>query len=217
MGTYIKYTDENNIEILKEQLPKLSEFNCLTYDGDTNSLKKIERFLKNYKTQQIEQLGGEIYLSSEDQLSEAIINHIDIGSFGKPWTFYYNKEENNKGETQWEYIFYRNGSLFGKGISVFDDRNRRLAGCVIDLITGLQTDKFKNFYGDPFVFDYEFQNETIPNIQFKYQQDDSVEEVYFQDDDYSLRDFINIDDIRIKFPWKENIYYHSFLPMLSSK
>lgn len=216
MGTYIKYTDENNIEIRQEQLHKLSEFNCLTYDDHTNDLKKIERFLKNYKTQQIEQSGGEIYLSSEKQLSEAIINHVDIGSFGKPWTFYYNKEENNKGETQWEYIFYRNGSLFGKGILVLDDRNRKLTGCVIDLITGLQTDKFKNFYGDPSVFDYEFQNETIPNIQFKYGQDDSIKEVYFQDDDYSLRDFLDLDEVRMKFSWNDNTYYHSFSPMLSS-
>ncbi|PWN62606.1 hypothetical protein [Chryseobacterium viscerum] len=216
MGTYIKYTDENTIEIPKEQLHRLSEFNCLIYDSTTNELKKIERFSKNYRTKQIEQLGGEIYLSSEDQLPEVITNHIDIGSFGKPWTFYYNKEKNNKGEAQWEYIFYRNGSLFGKGIFVFDDRNRKLAGCAIDLMTGLITDKFKNFYGDPSVFDDEFQNETIPNIQFKYKEDDSIEEIYFQDEDYSLRDFLNNDEISMKFNWKENTYYHSFEPLFSS-
>ncbi|KAB1231143.1 hypothetical protein [Chryseobacterium viscerum] len=216
MGTYIKYTDENNIEIPKEQLHKLSEFNCLIYDSTTNELKKIERFSKNYRTKEIEQLGGEIYLSSEDQLPKVITNHIDIGSFGKPWTFYYNKEKNNKGEAQWEYVFYRNGSLFGKGVFVFDDRNRKLAGCAIDLMTGLTTDKFKNFYGDPSVFDDEFQNETIPNIQFKYKEDDSIEEIYFQDEDYSLRDFLNNDEISMKFNWKENTYYHSFEPLFSS-
>lgn|GEM_PF-1881695 len=216
MGTCIKYTDENNIEIPKEQLHKLSEFNCLTYDSTTNELKKIERFLKNYRTQQIEQLGGEVYLSPEEESSEIINNHIDIGSFGKPWTFYYNKEKNNQGDTQWEYIFYRNRSLLGKGILVFDNRNRKLAGCAIDLITGFKTEKFKNFYGDPSVFDYEFQNETIPNIEFKYKQDDSIEEVYFRDDDYSLRDFLTNDEIITKFPWKENQYYHSFDPMLYS-
>lgn len=216
MGTYIKYTDENNIEIPKAQLHKLSEFNCLTYDSTTHELKKIERFLKNYRTQQIEQSGGEVYLSSEEESTEIINHHIDIGSFGKPWTFYYNKEQNDQGDTQWEYMFYRNRSLLGKGILVFDNRNRKLAGCTIDLITGFKTEKFKNFYGDPSVFDYEFQNEAIPNIEFKYKQDDSIKEVYFRDDDYSLRDFLNNDEIITKFLWKENQYYHSFDPMFCS-
>lgn len=123
---------------------------------------------------------------------------------------------NNQGETQWEYIFYRNGSLLGKGILVFDDRNRKLAGCAIDVITGFKAEKFKNFYGDPSIFDYEFQNEALPIIEFKYKQDDSIEEIYFRDDDYSLRDFLNNDEIITKFLWKENLYYHSFIPMLPS-
>lgn len=216
MDTYIKYTDENNTEISKDQLHKLSEFNCLTYDYHTNELKKIERFLKNYRTQQVEQLGGEVYLSSEDHLSEVIQRHIDIGTFGKPWTFYYNKENSSKGETMWEYVFYRKGSLLGKGVLIFDNKNRKLAGYAIDAIAGFKTDKFKNFYGDPSLFDDEFQNEIIPTIEFKYNPDDSIEKVYFQDDDYSLRDFLNNDEISTKFDWKENTYYHSFEPFFLS-
>lgn len=214
MDTYVKYTDENSHEIIKEQLGTFSEFNSLTYDGTTNELKKIERFSKNYRTRQVEQLGGEVYLSVEDDLAEVISNHADIGSFGKPWAFYYNKDTNSKGETQWDSIVYRNGSLHGKGSLVFDDRNRKLASCAIDLMTGIKTEKFKNFYGDPSLFDYEFQNETIPTITFKYNENDRIEEIFFQDDEYSVRDFLDNDEISIKFPWKEHPYYHSFEPML---
>ncbi|PIF45183.1 hypothetical protein CLU96_2184 [Chryseobacterium sp. 52] len=211
--TYIKYTDENNNEILKEQLEKFSEFNCLIYDYNTNELKKIERFSKNYRTQQVEQLGGEVYLSVDENLPEVINNHIDIGAFGKPWTFYYHKETNDKGETQWDSILYRNGSLQGKGSFVFDHRNRKLAGCAIDLLTAIKTDKFKNFYDDTFLFDDEFENETIPTIKFTYNENDHVEEIFFQDEEFSLRDFLDNDEITAKFPWKENAYYHSFEPM----
>lgn len=212
--TYIKYTDENNNEIIQEQLHRFSEFNSLTYDGTTHELKKIERFSKNYRTKEVEQLGGEVYLSSEDNLPEVITNHIDIGTFGKPWIFYYNKETNDKGETQWDSILYRNGSLQGKAIAVFDVNYRKLAGCSIDLLTGMKTDKFKNFYGDPTVFDYEFENETIPTIKFTYNEINRVDEIFFLDDEYSLRDFLDNDEISTKFPWKENGYYHAFEPML---
>lgn len=214
VDTYVKYTDENSHEIIKEQLDTFSEFNSLTYDRTTHKLKKIERFSKNYRTQKVEQLGGEVFLSVEDNLAEVITNHIDIGSFGKPWTFYYNKETNVKGEAQWDSIVYRNGSLQGKGIIVFDDRNRKLAGCAIHLLTGIETDKFKNFYGDPSLFDYEFQNETIPTIKFIYNEDGRVEEVFFQDEEFSIRDFLDNDEIASKFSWKENAYYHSFEPIL---
>ncbi|SFZ96087.1 hypothetical protein [Chryseobacterium limigenitum] len=215
LDTYIKYTDENNNETSQKQLDQFSEFNRLTYDSTTHELKKIERFSKNYRTKEVEQLGGEVYLSPEDILPEVITNHIDIGSFGKPWTFHYNKKANDKGETQWDSILYRNGSLHGKAISIFDERNRKLAGCSIDLLTGNKTDKFKNFYGDPSIFEYEFENETIPTIKFTYNEDGRVDEIFFQDDEFSVRDFLDNDEITAKFPWKENVYYHAFEPMLS--
>lgn len=214
MSTYIKYTNSDNKEITSQQIGMLKEFNHHVYDASTNELRKIEKFIKNYKTQNIEQRGGEVFLSSTDILNDVVNGHINIGTLGRAWTFYYNKQTNNKGDVQWEFVTYRKGNLEGKGIFVFDNKNRKIASCSIDLITGQKTNKRKCFFGDPATFFYSFGDENIPNIVFRYKDDNSIRQVYYYDDDYTLSEFLANNQIMSQFPWNQHSYFHSFDPTL---
>lgn len=214
MSTYIKYTNGDNNIVTEQQLSMLTEFNHHTYDKETNELQKIEKFIRNYKTNQIEQRGGEVFVSSSDNLNDIVNNHIGIGILSRGWTFYYNKQTNNNGEVQWEYITYIKGILKDKGIFVFDNKGRQIASCSIDLISGKKTSKRKCFFGNPNIFFYSFGDENIPNIVFRYNDDNSIREIFYYDDDYTLDEFLANEKIMAQFPWAQHAYLHSFEPML---
>ncbi|GAB1347444.1 hypothetical protein [Cloacibacterium normanense] len=214
MSTYIKYTNGDNKIVTEQQLSMLTEFNHHTYDKETNELKKIEKFIRNYKTKQVEQRGGEVFVSSNDDLNDIINNHIGIGILSRGWTFYYNKQSNNKGDVQWEFVTYIKGVLKDKGIFVFDNKGREIVSCSIDLLSGDRTSKRKCFFGDPAIFFYSFGDENIPNIVFRYNDDNSIREVFYYDDDYTLDEFLANEKIMAQFPWDQHTYFHSFEPML---
>ena len=110
--------------------------------------------------------------------------------------------------------FYRKGVLEDKGIFVFDNKNRKIASCSIDLNTGERTDKRKAFFGDPVTFFYSFGDENIPNITFWYEDNNTIEEVFYYEDDYTLPEFLANTQIMAQFPWNQHTYFHSFEPML---
>lgn len=210
----VKYTNENNQEVNFQQLEMLTEFNHLTLDDATNKVLKIDKFFKNPKTQTVEQYGGEVFISPTDNLNDVINNHIGIGSKGRLWIFYHNKQANNNGDVKWDYMTYRKGILQDQGISVFDNRNREIANCHLDHATGLYTNKRKLFFGDPSIFAYGFGDQNIPNIKFWYNDDDTIDEIFYYDDDYTLNEFIANSEIMAKFPWNQHHFFHSFNPIL---
>ncbi|EJL75366.1 hypothetical protein [Chryseobacterium populi] len=217
MGTYVKITNIDNKEISDQQLNMLSEYNRHFFDEFTHELLKIEKFSKNFRTQEIGQIGGEVYVLPTENLNTVINNYINNTSIGTSWVFYHNKQTNNNGDVKWDYFFYRKGILNDKGIVVYDDKNREIASCRIDLLTDQKIDKCKKFYGDPSVFDYEFGNEMIPNIKFWYNDsDNNIKDITFYENEYLLNDFLADSDIMQKFPWNQHSYYHLFEPILPS-
>lgn len=155
--------------------------------------------------------GGAVYLNAGDDLNTIVNQNIGIG---RSWAFYYGKQTNNKGDVLWESVVYIKGELKYKRITVWDNKERVIASCEIDLITGQKTNKRKCFYGDPSVFFYSFGDETNPNIKFWYNEDDTIEEVFYYDDDYTLDEFLANQKIMAQFPWDQHTYFHSFEPML---
>ena len=211
MSTYIKKTNEDGKFITDQQATMLYTYNNNIYDSVTNTLNKVEFFFVDRKTGEHKQWGGAVYLIDGKDLDTSVNQHIEIG---KSWTFYYNKQTNNNGDVQWEFVTYIKGILEDKGIFVFDNKDRKIASCWVDITTGQKTNKWKCFFGDPAIFAYEFGSEDSANFEFTYRDDDTIKEVFNYDDDYTLDEFLANEEIMAQFPWNQHTYFHSFEPML---
>ena len=211
MGTYIKKTNEDGKFSTDKKATMLYTYNNNIYDSVTNTLNKVENFFVDRKTGEHKQWGGTIYLNAGDDLNTIVSQNIGIG---RSWTFYYNKQTNNNGDVQWEFVTYIKGILEDKGIYVLDNKDRKIASCWVDITTGKKTNKWKFFFGDPAIFAYEFGNEDSANFEFTYRDDDTIKEVFNYDDDYTLDEFLANEEIMAQFPWNQHTYFHSFEPML---
>ena len=206
MSFEIKYTNEDNEPITMQQLNVLEPHNKHFYEN--NKLKKIEqyRFIERGKKFVLSDV--EYYISSEENLN-AIINEYVSESLNY-FVAYYNNQSNSFGDQYWEYNIYKRLSLITKGKKVFTNEGLLLASCLIDINTGLISDRWKHFYGDKSIYkriDYE---DHFLSITY---DDSNVVKIYVSDDDYFLDGFLESHYADI-FVWNNHPYYHSFEPML---
>ncbi|MFP9113690.1 hypothetical protein ACLI1A_07090 [Flavobacterium sp. RHBU_3] len=206
MSTVIKYTNNDSEQISLQQIMLLKSYNKETYVN--SELKLVERLQVSRKTSETYVVSGEYYLSNDEDLQTVIDQHLPLA---RDWHFYYNKQSNSNGDIFWEYLFYEYGLLNEKGKLVLNSDNLLLSFCKVNIDTNQITDKRKNFYGDINI--YQRSNYKYPYLTVFYYQDNSVSEIYIDDEDFSLNDFL-LDPYADIFVWNDHPYYHSFDPML---
>ncbi|KRB56734.1 hypothetical protein [Flavobacterium sp. Root186] len=207
MNTNIKYTNQDGNYITSQQVANLKFFNKEFFYN--NELKMVQKYGSKGRTNNIILKGGDYYLSSDENL-ETIINQY--ASTGNYWTFFYNNQSNNLGDSYWEYLFYNKGELETKGVKVFNSEKLLIASCTIDLKTNEMDDQRKYFYGDLNIYkrnEYEY-----PFLSVFYDENNDVRDIYIYDDDYqSVDEFLSSDNARY-FNWISHPYFHNFAPML---
>lgn len=209
MSTNIKYTNQDGNYITSQQVANLKFFNKEFFYND--QLKIVEIYSPQGRTNNIILKGGDYYLSSEENL-ETIINQY--ASTGNYWTFFYNNQNNNLGDSYWEYLFYNKGELETKGIKVFNNEKLLIASCTIDLETNEMDNQRKYFYGDLNI--YKRTEYECHFLSVSYENND-VSDIYIYDDDYQSVDEFLASVSSKYFNWLLHPYFHNFMPMLPSE
>jgi hypothetical protein len=207
MTSDIKYKDYYGNYIAEQKVSDLKFYSKEFFNND--ELKLVEDYGPKGRTNEIILRGGEYYLSANEDL-QIIVNQYK--STGNYWTFFYNKQQNNLGDTSWEYHFYKKGELNRSGTKVFNTDNLLIASCTIDLETNEIDNKHKYFYGDPNI--YKRPEYESPFLTVFYDTDNDVRDIYIYDDDYqSVDEFLASFDSKY-FDWASHPYFHSFMPIM---
>ncbi|MBJ2125345.1 hypothetical protein [Flavobacterium sp. IB48] len=207
MNTNIKYTNQDGNYITNQQVENLKFFNKEFFYN--NELKMVEIYAPQGRTNNIILDGGDYYLSSNENL-ETIISQY--ASTGNNWTFFYNNQNNNLGDSYWEYLFYNKGELETKGIKVFNNEKLLIASCTINLETNEIDEQRKYFYGDLNI--YKRNEYRYPFLSVFYDENNNVRDIYIYDEDYqSVDEFLSSASSKY-FDWNSHPYFHNFTPIL---
>lgn len=207
MTSDIKYKDYYGNYIAEQKVSDLKFYSKEFFNND--ELKLVEDYGPKGRTNEIILRGGEYYLSADEDL-QTIVNQYKYT--GNHWIFFFNKQQNNLGDTYWEYHFYEKGELDRSGIKVFNNDNLLIASCTIDLETNEIENKRKYFYGDPNIYKRpEYKSDFL---SVSYHTNNDVSDIYIYDEDYQSADeFLASFDSRY-FDWESHPYFHNFLPIM---
>ncbi len=207
MTSDIKYKDYYGNYIAEQKVSDLKFYSKEFFNND--ELKLVEDYGPKGRTNEIILRGGEYYLSADEDL-QVIVNQYK--STGNHWIFFYNKQQNNLGDTYWEYHFYEKGELNRSGIKVFNTDNLLIASCTIDLETNEIDNKRKYFYGDPNIYKRPEYESHFLSVSYHINND--VSDIYIYDEDYQSADeFLASFDSKY-FDWASHPYFHSFMPIM---
>ncbi|PIF29837.1 hypothetical protein CLU81_0221 [Flavobacterium sp. 9] len=207
MTSDIKYKDYYGNYIAEQKVSDLKFYSKEFFNND--ELKLVEDYGPKGRTTEIILRGGEYYLSADEDLQTIVNQHKYTGNH---WIFFFNKQQNNLGDTCWEYHFYEKGELNRSGIKVFNNDNLLIASCTIDLETNEIDNKQKYFYGDPKIYKRpEYESHFL---SVSYHANNDVSDIYIYDDDYQSADeFLASYDSKY-FDWSSHTYFHSFMPIM---
>jgi len=207
MTSYIKYKDYYGNYIAEQKVSDLKFYSKEFFNND--ELKLVEDYGPKGRTNEIILRGGEYYLSADEDLQTIVNQHKYTGNH---WIFFFNKQQNNLGDTSWEYHFYEKGELNRSGIKVFNNDNLLIASCTIDLATNEIGNKRKYFYGDPNIYKRpEYESHFL---SVSYHTNNDVSDIYIYDEDYQSADeFLASFDSKY-FDWASHTYFHSFMPIM---
>ena len=206
MSTTIKYTNQDFEPITEQQVGFLKFYNKQFFVN--NELKKIERYGPLGRTNTIILIGGEYYLSDNEDIQVTINQYISSARY---WTFYYNKQTNSFGDTYHDIISFKEGLLDYKTRQVTNNEGQLIAFCSIDIATGQIDDRRKMFYGDINVYKRVYYDSKFLSVSY---EDNDISGIYIYDEDYqSVSEFLS-SSFSQYFDWMSHTYYHSFEPML---
>lgn len=213
MSTNIIYTDLNYNLITDQQVANADDYLKQTFEN--GDLKIVEQYGYRKTPQKVVQTGGLYWLSNDENLDD-VVNAMMAQS--KDWTFYYNRAENAKMNTNWDFKNIYDGNLKKQGKMAFDHLRRPIASCVFDQISNTYKAKVKLFWGDPSVFPT--PSDSLSALEFYYDAISNQPSQVYCDygkeigNEYDLTEFISRNSIMAIFPWSEHSYFHNFEPML---
>ena len=213
MSINIIYTDLAYNLITDQQIESSYDYLKQTYEN--GDLKIVEHYSDRKGFQELVQIGGLYYLRPNENLDDVIDRSM---AQSKDWTFYFNRIENAKKDTLWNYQTIYKGELKEEGKKAFDVLRRVIAYCVFEPETRSYVAKVKKFWGDPVIFPTAIDSSSA--LTFYYEEETNMPyEVYCEygleyEYDYSIDEFQSRESIMAIFPWDQHSYYHNFEPML---
>lgn len=211
----IQYKNAKGNLVTEQQIQMMDGYEKEILDDITGKPKIIESF-RHYTEIPVRYFA---YFLDQNEDKTTIVQTYSNKEFSNGVTIYLNKQS-AFGFDMWDWEGYSNeGVLRSKGKKVFDNQNRVVFRCSVDM----QTNEILAYSGNrPSKFYYGTSNDPEGlQLEFKYERDPQTNEikVYIDDDNetsgviHTMKQSYFIEIFGQAF-WDAHPYYHSILPLL---